>query len=446
VRKNVFNVGILAGGCRIALLGFGLWMSCAGADTPDYDANTLTGGWAGLRAEQSGRGWDFDLGFRLDQMSVVRGGLANGGQPAFHLDLKLKADLEKVLDWQGATAFFNLIDDRGGKPNNDYVGSLLGVSNIEVPVATTRLFHAWIQKEWAEGQFSLLVGLYPIDSEFMVMDSAGVLVQPSYGALPDLALSRGPSIFNNSAFGLRGKWASADRSLYVQGAVLDGIPGDPNHPVGTRVKFASGDGIMSILEIGHRPVAGGVDFDILAGEQRPETEAKAPESEPGYAKYALGLWGYSERVDDLVDVDDAGAPVKRRSLGWYALAEKTILQETAIGDITVFSRYSQNDGNSIPLERSVNLGINLKGPFKGRPSDVAALGYTTGLLSHKYRRFLKTDGVEPTKTEDAWELTYRFQVDNWLAVQPILQLIRHPGADQSVHNATIIGLRLDLAL
>lgn len=429
-----------------ALIVFGLWMGCAAAEAPDFDANTLTGGWSGLRAEQSGRGWDWDLGLRLDQMSVVRGGLGQGGRPLTHLDFKLKADLDKVIGWQGATAFFNLIDDRGGKPNADNAGSLLGVSNIEVPVATTRLFHAWIQKEWSEGQFSLLAGLYPIDSEFMVMDSAGVFVQPSYGALADLALTRGPSIFNNSAFGLRGKWASADRSLYVQGALLDGIPGDPNHAVGTRVRFAAGDGVMAIMEVGHRPIAEIPDIDFAADEMRPETDAKAPESEPGFAKYAVGLWGYSERVDDLVDVDDNGAPVKRRSLGWYALAERTIWRETAVGDVTVFARYSHNDGNSIALERSLNLGVTLKGPFKGRDNDVAGLGYSRGMISDKYRVFLESGGVQPTRFEDAWELTYRFQMENWLSIQPVLQLIRHPGADQGVRNATVIGLRLDLAL
>lgn len=429
-----------------ALIVIGLWMGCAAAEPPDFDANTLTGSWSGLRAEQSGRGWDWELGLRLDQMSVVRGGLAQGGRPLSHLDFKLKADLDKVIGWQGATAFFNLIDDRGGKPNADYAGSLLGVSNIEVPAATTRLFHAWIQKEWSEGQFSLLTGLYPIDSEFMVVDSAGVFVQPGFGALADIALSRGPSIFNNSAFGVRGRWASADRSLYAQGAVLDGIPGDPKRPVGTHVRFASGDGVMAIMEIGHRPVAEIPDIDFASDEMRPETEAKAPEAEPGFAKYALGLWGYSERVADLIDVDDHGAPVKRRSLGWYALAERTLWRETAVGDITVFARYSQNDGNSIALERALNLGVTLKGPFRGRDNDVAGLGYSRGMISDKYRAVLEADGVQPTRYEDAWELTYRFQMENWLSIQPVLQLIRHPGADQGVRNATVIGLRLDLAL
>jgi len=429
-----------------ALIGFELWIACASAAPPDFEANTLTGDWTGWRTEQSGQGWDWDVGLRLDQMSVVRGGKAQGGRLLSHLDLKLKADLDRLMAWSGATAYFNLIDNRGGKPNADNVGGLLGVSNIEVPVGTSRLFHAWIQKEWSEGQFSLLAGLYPIDSEFMVIDSAGVFINPSYGPTADLALSRGPSVFNNSAFGLRGKWASPSRSYYAQAAVLDGIPGDPKHAVGTHVRFASGDGVMAIVEVGHRPVAEipGPDFALDAA--RPESEAAASEQDPGFAKYALGFWGYSEPVDDLVDVDGNGAPVKRSSVGWYALAERTLWRETAVGDVTVFARFSQNDGNSIALERAMNLGFTLKAPFSGRQSDVAALGYSRGLTSSKYRALLQAGGAAPTRFEDAWELTYRFQMENWLSIQPVLQRIRHPGADIGVRNATILGLRLDLVL
>lgn len=439
-----FGVGLPA---RVAaLLACCLWMAVSVAAPPDFETNPVNDRWKDWRAEQSGQGWDWDLGLRLDQMSVVRGGKAKGGRMLSHLDVKLKADLEKLLGWNAATAFVNLIDNRGGKPNGDNVGSLLGVSNIEVPVGTSRLFHAWIQKEWLEGQFSLLAGLYPIDSEFMVMDSAGVFIHPSFGALADLALSRGPSIFNNSAAGFRGKWASASRSFYAQAAILDGIPGDPNHAVGTHVRFASGDGVMSILELGHRPIAEIPGPDFASDEAGSAATTDAIEADPGFAKYALGLWSYSARVDDLVDLDANGAPVKRRSLGWYALAERTVWRGSPVGDVTLFARLSQNDGNSIALERALSLGVTLKSPLAGRESDFAALGYSRGMTSGKYRNFLQAGGVVPARFEDAWELTYRFQMDSRVSFQPVFQLIRHPGADLGVRNATVVGLRLDLIL
>lgn len=428
-------------------LALGLTMPAARAETHDYEADTLSGGWGGLRQELSEKGWDWEIGYRADMISVLDGGLSRGGRPISHLDVKLRIDLEKACEWPGGTAYFNLIDDRGGKPNADRLGSLLGVSNIEVPVATSRLFHAWLQKEWAEGQWSLLMGLYPIDSEFMVVESAGIFLQPPYGALADLALSRGPSIFNNAALGLRGKWVSGDRSLYAQGAVLDGVPGDPRHPVGTRIRFDRGDGSMGIVEFGYRPVETGQVFEPVTPDRGTlqEPEIKAHESAEGYGKYAFGLWTYSARPNDLVDLDGSGASVPRRNTGWYALAEKTVWPGSPVGDLALFARYSQNDGNSIPIRRSANLGLNLKGALPGRADDALGIAYSRAAVGGKYRALLEGNGVAASPAEAAWEITYRLQANRWLALQPVLQIFHHPGAESGRGNARLAGLRMDLA-
>ena len=42
--------------------------------------------------------------------------------------------------------------------------------------------------------------------------------------------------------------------------------------------------------------------------------------------------------------------------------------------------------------------------------------------------------------ESATEVTYRIQVNNWLAVQPVLQWYRNPGADRAVPDAKVIAM------
>lgn len=418
----------------------------ARGEADEYETSHLSGGWGGKRQELVYRGWLWEIGYRADFMAVTEGGQGRGGRPATHLDVKLRADLEKIADWHGATAFFNLLDNRGGRPGADHLGSLLGTSNIEVPNPTHRLFHAWFQKEWADGQLSLLFGLYPIDSEFMVTDSSGLFVQPAYGALADLAFSRGPSIFNNSAVGLRAKWVSPDRSLYAQGALLDGVPGSPNHAVGTHVRFGQGDGTMGIMEFGFRPPLAKALPEPMATEAGAgEPEAQAAEPGEEFGKYSLGFWRYSARSDDLLDVDGDGNPLRRRSQGWYGLAEKTVLPGSPVGDVALFARYSQNDGHSIPVSRAVNVGVNFKGPLPGRESDAAGIGFTRGAVSSKYRAVLEQDGITAAKAEKAWEVTYRIQANPWLALQPVVQIFQYPGADRS-RNARVMGLRVDLAL
>jgi len=419
----------------------------AADEAPNYAEDTLTGDWGGARSAMFKKGLALDIGYKADLLRNMSGGIEKGGRPISHIDIKLNVDFEKLAGWSGGSGYVNFIEDHGGKTNAQQVGSLTGVSNIEVPVNTNRLFQAWLQQEFADGRGAVLAGLYPIDSEFATIDSGGVFVQPPYGATADIALTRGPSIFNNPAFGFRGRWFSADRSAYVMGAVLDGIPGDPNHPRGTHIKFDKGDGIMSIVEIGWKPGAARPAEPAAAAagkDPAPKAEAKEEAAEQ-IEKYAAGLWRYSSRVADQFDTNPDGSPVNRRSWGWYALAEKTLHQYKGGADLAGFVRISGTDGDSTAIKQAINLGIRVKALLPGRGEDVFGLAYTRAALSSKWRSAQRVLGTDATAAEDAWEITYRIQAAKWLAVQPLLQRINHPGGDSSRSAANIFGARVEIA-
>ena len=436
-----------------AMLALALAVSCfSGAeevyakdDIPDYASETLTGDWGGTREKIHERGILLDLSLKVDLLRN-RGGLADGGHNMRHLDIKLKADMEKILGWRGATGFINLIHDSGDKLNERYTGSFMGVSNIEVPVDTHRFFHAWIQQEFGEGRFSLLAGLYPIDSEFQVLESAALFVQPPYGPTADLSLTRGPSIFNNPAFGLRAKWYTSDRTIYAQGAILDGVPGDLHSPKGTHIRFEHGDGGMAIVEFGWNPFEKGHTFEPVTPDKGvPMAPAiKIHETADEMGKLALGFWGYSALVDDLVDINADGTPAKRKSQGWYVLAERTLWRGEDGRDLAGFARYSKSDGDSTALDEVWSLGLNLNAPFASRPDDRIGLAYTRSRLGAKFMTAQNNVGVIPSSYEDAWELTYRIQASKWLAIQPLWQRFGYPGGDQSIPRANIMGVRAEL--
>lgn len=407
---------------------------------PDFSAATLTGDWGGLRTTAWQNGFQWEAGLKWDAVHG-RNGERSATRSVTHLDLKLRTDLDKVFGWQDTVAYVNVIDDRGSG-SNAHAGSLMGVSNIEVPVATTRLFHAWAQKGFFEDRFSLLAGIYPIDSEFFTMDSAALLIHPAYGTPADLALTNTPSIFNNAAFGLRGKWYSSDRTVYAMGALMDGVPNDPRHPKRTAVKFAKGDGTYAIAEFGWMPLEFGHAFEPTdPAKVRRSPELVAHEKYGGLSKYAVGFWRYSERQGDLVDVNASGDPVKRRSHGGYVLAERTLW---SLGsdprDVTAFARYTFADPDTVAIDRSWNLGLRVRGPLASRPQDALVLGWTHGRISDKYRRLQ----ADPASAEDAYELLWRIELSPWLAVQPDLQYIRHAGGDAAARPVTVIGARFEL--
>lgn len=401
---------------------------------PDFAQDTLSGDWGGARSAAAKNGFLFEGGIKVDALRN-RGALKDGSKTVSHIDLKLKMDLDKAAGWQGGSALINIVSDSGWGPNARLVGAQMGVTNIEVGApTTTRLFQAWLQQSFLDERLAVLAGLYPIDSEFFTMDAAGVFLGPQYGTPAELALTDTPSVFNNSAFGIRARWAIAP-SLYVMGAVLDGVPNDPAHPKRTRIRFDDGDGSFSIGEFGWLPEAENEKFK-------------------GHAKVALGFWGYSTRRADQLDTAniDAGNSVgparTRRSRGGYLLGERTLLHLGGSDDrfISGFARYTFGDGDSTALENTLNLGLHVRGAAASRPDDIMGLAWSRAELSDKWRSAQSAGGTRSEHAEDVVEATYRYSLTPWFAIQPNVQYIRNPGGTSGTSNAKLIGVRLELAL
>jgi len=428
---------------------FVLAANAAASEAPDYAADTISGDWGGVRTRLHDAGLATEFVWKVDALANGRGGIQRGSEVMGNLDAKLGIDFDHIAGLSETTALIHVVSHQGGKFNSRHVGSWLGVSNIEVPTNTTKLLHAWLQKNFNDGRVSLLAGLYPIDSEFSVLDSAGVFVQSPYGASAELALTRGPSIFNTPSFGLRAKWVSGDQTLYAQAALLDGMPGDPNNPRGTHVRFDKGDGSFTIAEFGWMPAERGHAFEPTQPAAVPQKPAMvAHERHDTISKYAAGAWRYTAKADDLVRIDAAGNALRQPSWGAYLLAERTLfrLDDSPLRRFTAFFRYSLSDGRSSALRDAVNLGINIRGPLAQREDDMFGIGFTRGRYSRAWRDAQALTGVASVNTEDAVEVTYRAQISRKLYVQPLWQRIRHPGGDKATPDADILGLRLELWL
>lgn len=410
-------------------------------EAPDFAAATLTGDWGGARTAAWERGFQWEAGLKTDVLNG-RNKDRSATRSMTHTDLKLRTDLDKVFGWEDTVAYLNVIDDRGSGANA-HAGSLMGISNIEVPVPTTRLFHGWVQKGFFDDRFSVLAGIYPIDSEFFAIESASLLLHPAYGTPADLALTNVPSVFNNAAFGVRAKWYSPDRTVYGMAALMDGVPNDPRHPKATAVKF--GEGAFAIAEFGWMPLEQGHAFDFEPtdpADVRLSPAVAIHEKYGGTSKVAIGFWGYSRRQPDLQAVDAGGDPLRRRSHGGYVLAERTLfgLPSDSLRNLTAFARYTFADPDTIAIDRSWNAGFKWRGPLAARPQDAIAVGWTRGRLASKYRQQL----VDPARAEEALELSWRVEVSPWLAIQPDIQRIRHPGGNASASKVHIVGARLDI--
>lgn len=394
------------------------------ADAPDWNAETLTGEWGGARSAWSARGITVEIVLKADILSNLSGGIRRGSRYMDNWDFKLKVDADKLWGWTNTTGYLQVISNHGGKLNATHVGSFMGVDNIEVGTNTTKLFHAWLEKSFFDDKFSILAGLYPVDSEFYVTEASGVFLHPTGGMAAEVAQTgrNGPSIFPTSSLGVRLKWRPAPK-LEFQAALLDGVPGNPNNPHGTHIRFDRGDGTLAIFEGALRPAQG-----------KPEA----------ISKYAVGYWRYTPRFDDLTETDSFGNPLRRTNRGAYFLGEQTVYREKndSSQGLALFFRYGVASGDVNTLDYSYSLGLHYRGLLPGRDEDEFGIALTRGHAGDKARQ-AAAPALEANET--ALEITYRARLTPWLAIQPTLQHVSNPGHDPARRNARVAGARIEIA-
>ncbi len=407
---------------------------------PDWNAATLTGDWGGARSSLYNKGVSLEFTHKSDVLSNVSGGIKRGTAWMGYTDARIRMDMEKLQGWDATTAFIQYHSELGSKFDRDYVGSFVSVNNIEVSTNTAQFMHAWIQKNFSDDSLSVLGGIYAADSEFYVTDTSSVFTQTPYGMANDLGQT-GPPIYPVGALGLRVKYTSPGRNFYLQGALTDGVPGDPDNPHGTHIKLGNGDGTFAIVEFGYTPK----ESETAPAAGADETGAKPGEEAESFNKTAIGFWKYSARADDQdpANVGASGTPLRRLNKGAYFLAERTLLVEKdhPSQGLSGFARFGVASKDIHQSDWTGSLGLRYHGLISGRDNDIAAIGITVSHASEPFQRLNAS-----LSSETSMEATYRVQVNPWLALQPTLQYVLHPGMNPAAPNAWVAGARLEAAL
>jgi porin len=334
-----------------------------------------------------------------------------------NLDLTATLDGETLFGLGGLQLFAYALYNNGDVLNDDSAGVIQGISNIEA-VDAMRLYEAWAQWAFAPSA-SVKVGLYDLNSEFDAIESAGLFINPSHGIGPDFSQSglNGPSIFPSTAVAVRlqaevGGWVA-------RLAVLDAVPGDPDHPDNTTIRWSSKEGLLYVAE---------VDYSMRAG-----------------ARTGLGYWQYSEAFDDLVRTDSNGEPLaEANNYGAYAFAETAAISlASGMGELMVFTRTGWANEDLNPVSRYVGAGIVWSGFVAGR-EDQLGISVAQATLGDPWRRAMSNEGTHTRSTETIFELTGRFAIGDILTLQPDVQYVRHPGALADRGSAWMFGLRFEL--
>jgi high affinity Mn2+ porin len=132
------------------------------------------------------------------------------------------------------------------------------------------------------------------------------------------------------------------------------------------------------------------------------------------------------------------------------------LEQGISDDLDGFLRFSLNDGSKEAYEfteinRSVALGLALKGARWGRANDTLGLAFVNNAISQAAQTYLAAGGLgiligdgrlPHYGTENILETYYSVAATDWLSFGTDYQLIVNPAYDSDRGPVSVLGLRL----
>lgn len=351
-------------------------------------------------------------------LSNRSGGLQRGNAYLDNLDVTLAIDTGRLWGWPSSELFLYGLYNNGEPFSETYVGDFQVVSNIETGVEALRLFEAWFRFEYAEHS-DVLVGLFDLNSEFDVLESSLLFTGSAHGIGTDISQAgvNGPSIFPVTGLAIRVSHRLNDQ-WQLRGALLDGVPGDPQDPDDTTINLSSDEGALAIVEA--------------------EWATKA-------SRILAGAWGYSAKFsEDPLDIGNAIPEQRRGNFGAYLRGETVVLD--AEQRIAIFGRAGYAHGDFNVFDYFFSAGVNGRGLIPGRHDDELGLAFAWSETSGNVKDLAARAGDAVDSREIAFELTYRANVTDRVVLQPAVHYVINPGINPALGNAFVAGLRFQVGL
>jgi len=354
-----------------------------------------------------------DAYYVVDFWENTKGGIRTGETLMQDAGLNVSSSFDAFFGDGDASFFAYILWNDGNTFSEDYVGDLQVVSNIDAGRAL-RLYEFWYEQAVAS-DMTLRVGLYDLNSEFDAIDSSGLFINSSHGIGADYSQSgeNGPSIFPVTSLTARLDWQLND-SASLRFAVLDGVPGDPEHPSRTTIHLGGDDGLLNALEYNHQ-----FQNDVRLG---------------------IGAWLYTADFELLAAPGDTD----NGNHGLYGFVDAPLYRIDSGTRIDGFFRYGVADDRFNMLDQYLGAGIVFTGLFAPGKDDQLGIAVARAHIGEPAREAALADGLSFADAETNIELTYNVQLTDWLRIQPKLQYIIDPGADPAIENALVVGLRFEL--
>lgn len=417
-----------------------------------WQGEGISGGWWGWRAKATEAGVLPFAEYTWDVLGNTRGGLKRSTVYSGLLNFGVELDLEKLLGWTGAR-FVNSWNWLSGRDaSEDLVGNFLTASNI-AGFNTLRVFDLWLEQKLGGELVSFKLGQFSADSEFLISDTAGLFLNGTFGwpGFAFLNLPEGGPAYPMSAPAIRLALQPAEWFTF-QSAVFQGnvFAQDVNRH-GFRYRLSADNGATWMMETQLRwqaiPSIGELPGSFKTGLWLQSGKGANPFASDDRT-FNTGVYFILDQ--QIFTESSAPLPSPAPSAKNPKPTSKNPAQPAASADssadeplqgLAAFARFgvAPRERNFTPFY--FDTGLVYTGLLPLRDQDQLGIALAYAQLSPRAKATLRDEGISPRAHELVLEATYRIQLNPWLALQPNLQAIFHPGADASLRDALLIGFR-----
>ena len=423
---------------------------------PDTGGSTLSGDTLGLLPNPFERkGIKFTLTYVADALSNVDGGLRRGAIYEGRLNGAIDIDLAKLAGAPGLLFHANVFQSHGSSGlSAEYIGNLMPVSSIE-ELPTTRLYEAWFEQQFWNGQFSLRAGQLAADAEFITANYTDAFMASTYGwpAITSLDLPSGGPSPPLAAMGVRAKAVLNDNITLLAG-VFDGNAAGPG-PDNPQARDLYGVN----FRVNDPPFA-------IAEAQFAYNQEKNSAGLPGTVK--LGGWYHAGPFDSqrfaangvsLASPLASGPAQINSDYGVYAVFQQMLYSfegpQQSERNIGMFLRTSASPEDQRNLvDFYADTGVEVTGAMKSRPDDKFGIAFAYSHISSSARALDQDYAFfgmpRPLRTYEAnVTAAYVAEIKKGWTIWPTLQYVINPGGGyvldngvaKTVKNAFVMGVR-----
>jgi len=334
------------------------------------------------------------------------GGLKTGGGFLGMANLKIGFDTEKANWWKGGRFFVNGASTHGKSPTENYTGDFQVVSNIDAG-NLIYLHELWFKQSINRLEFT--VGLQDMNATFVASDNGSYYLNSSFGVPPVISGNIPVPIFPLTGLGLSAIWNINDNVSWLA-AMFDGSPTDfENNPYNLYWDWDEDDGLFIISEF---------DYTRTKNEFSGTYKGGFYYHTGGFEDDELGL--KSQTID--------------RNFGFYFIGDQTIWRLNENKKIDLFTQLACSPGSINSHNFYAGGGFNFHGLLEGDHENTLGVAVAHAGFHRSFQ-----------KHETVIETFFKYQLNNYISLQPDFQLIINPAsAEEKLNNALIGFIRVGI--